>query len=349
MGSGFFGAGVIPGGVVLGNLLAKGGQFGPIFQSTTAAPPVSGWTSRVSGDTNSLSFAGQSATSLLIGDFAIPGGIVRSTNHGTTWVLNANAGHAGVEAVSVFFGNGVYLLSCGAAWIQRSLDDGVTWATTLNPAFPANNQGAVAICFAVGKWVALGTAIGPANIAISTDNGDTWTQPSAFVNRGWLNDTLIYDGTQFIAMGLSQPASTQTVNTSPDGVNWTETLFVGNPISGGKIAFNGTVYILGDQSTAAVRIAATPAGLATAALTPVAFNPDTADTGVKAVGFGIQSGVPTFIALGDSGGVSASTNNGATWTPAELNANPPGVGLAVTFMGNTFIAAGTGGFISTLP
>lgn len=306
------------------------------------------WTSRTSHAGNSLLTIASSGTSFVAADLSVPGDVVRSTDNGTTWTLIPNAGAPGLGAGIIGFGNSVYLIGCGGGHVRISVDDGVTWGNTTTQPFVS--MGLAGVVFGSGIWLALGNGSGPNNYARSADNGVTWTRPATFTNSFWDNCAAIFDGTQFVAIAGQDGTSDPTINTSADGINWTETLLGGDPLLNKPVAFGNGVYMLGQASTNAVRVASTPAGLAAAIDIAVTFDPSTGDVGMNSVGFGVFNGTPTFVALGNQGGVAVSTDNGATWTAGTLNFTPPSnAARAVGFANNTFVAVGDSGDISTLP
>lgn len=345
---GFFGYGRVANGTVLGSVLGGHGFFGPNFVSSKS---LIGWTSRVSPDINDLQSIAFSGTSFVAADDNIPGNVVRSVNSGAAWTLIANAGAPAVGAGVIGYGNGIYLLGCGQGNTRLSSDDGVTWGATGSNPFGVG-IGCGAVCYGLGVWLVLGNAAGPNNYATSANNGVTWTLPALFTNASWDGNGLIFDGVQFVAIGAASGGLGPAIYTSNDAIHWVQTLLPGNPLRNRPVAFGNGVYMLGEATANTVRIAATPAGLAAAANTPVTFDPGTGDTSIYSVGFGTPGGVPTFVVVGDLGGVCTSTNNGVTWIPGLLNFPPVNSGnsaRAIGFGANTFVAVGDAGDISTLP
>lgn len=245
--------------------------------------------------------------------------LYRSADNGQTWALNAHV--LPFNTVGNAYGAGVWITAGGVTLVgsngaeARSLDDAVTW--TDSTPFAANTSTA-AFATSGATWCALRTEAGQTSrVRTSTDGGVTWPNLSAFQNRAWLNNDIIWDGTQFVALGQQSVTSLPTVNTSGDGLTWVETVldpagvnsFVG-------IAFDSVSgkYLVGLTSSNAVRVASTPAGLATA---------PNKSTGLSDGGnvWSFAAG-GKFFAFGSKGNLATSTDAGVTWATGATHFTP---------------------------
>lgn len=241
-----------------------------------------------------------------------------SADDGMTWNpqtldISANTG-------TLFgFGNGLWLAVLGTlpatnscvVWI--STDNGVTWTggavqTGLQGAPAGGSQGSLATNGA-GTWVMNGLdLLGNPAVSTSVDDGATWTvsHPLAPLFE-WQLNSMIWDGTQFAALAVAASGD-PLLATSADGITWASVdLSPGevDDITPG-IAFDGVQYMVGVANTNNVRVASTPAGLATAADTPTGL--------VSAGGIGFVYGADgQLLAFGASDDTFANSNDGATW------------------------------------
>lgn len=143
---------------------------------------------------------------------------------------------------------------------------------------------------------------GTSPIGYSFD-GINWTRGNSI---GWSSVSgILWDGRQFIAVGTG----TYAIQTSPDGINWTEQTSSPSVVGGGfKIAFNGSLYVMGFSHGA---IYTTPDLITwTQRISPFTTN-------VRAVAWTGSR----WIAGGVGTNSYASSPDGITWTGiASLNA-----------------------------
>jgi hypothetical protein len=308
--------------------IASRGLFG------FAAPGGFQWTARNGGTGGFLSGVAVGPVHHVVAVAANRDATV-SLDSGTTWTVVPGATVDGMSSLD--FGNGNFIAATNAGSIARSTDGGLTWTE-----IPALSSNGVAIAYGGGQWVTmsnLDASITP-NYAVSVDDGLTWVTPNTLINAGWGENGVTWDGAQFVATGGQESTGLITINTSPDGVTWTEIPVPGLVQVPHHVAFGAGLYMLPNLDQASVRVAATPAGLATAADIPIVFTGG--DTGVLSVAFN-----GTLWVAGGAGGSVATSSNTTTWSNEVLNgfawdiAAEPSTGI--------FIAVGVGGEISTRP
>ncbi len=337
--SGFFGAGVIPGGVVLGNLLAKAGQFGPIF---TATATVSGWVKQTAANPNAALSGvvygnGQFVT---VGDDGtLTAGEVETSPNAVAWTGRANPFAQPFIQVARYAG-GVWLAGGSASALIRSTDNAVTWANVAPG--PALNGAIIDLQNNGVTWLALSSGVGPNNYAVSGDGGLTWVNPATLTDQNFFD--CIYDGTQFVAVGIQSGTFFSALYTSVDGSTWTETvldntganLFI-------SLVFSAGVYILADGATATVRRSATLAGLPGAANLATGLG---APAGASGHTFAAGGG-RLVLGLGVSSKIGTSTDNGLTWSAEDPHFVANDVVQGVAYGAGQFVAVGADANIST--
>ena len=174
----------------------------------------------------------------------------------------------------------------------------------------------------------------------STD-GSTWTAPTLFngYSTQWHLSAVIYDGSQFVAVGNLVGSNYPLYSTSTDGTTWTTPAAMGSLTTAvGAIAYgNGTyVAILNGTSYS------TSTNL-TSWTTPVSSN--SMLTGSIAYGNGQFVAVgSTIVGSLQSATYSVSNDNGATWTgptqfPGTSNSYTTQM-YSVRYLGSYFIATG---------
>jgi hypothetical protein len=304
------------------------------------------WTARSSPTTSemlSITF-GNNTFIAITAD--VPSIAVFSSDAGADWAESI-AGLPGVQSTQISFGASTFMVACnGGGPLTFSTDNGLVWNTTTGT--PVTGMAADSVAFSQpdGVWLALGSGTGPHNYAVSSNGGGIWIQPADFTNSGWDFNALIWDGTQFVALGTPL-AGGAAIYTSADGSHWVETVLPDTTRRNSPVAFGAGNYMIGNGAATTVRVATTPAGLATAADLPVTFNPITGDASITTVLY--DPAGPFFIAFGDGGGVSTSTDLGVTWTPGTLNFSAGAECRAAAYGNGMVVAVSTAGDISTLP
>ncbi|MFI5397603.1 MAG: LamG-like jellyroll fold domain-containing protein [Candidatus Binatia bacterium] len=268
-------------------------------------------------------------------------------------------------------GSSVWLYPMYPGHMLRSVDDGVTWGDVTSGVMP---YGAIS-----GDTDGAGTVVyiaqqNPSNkMEWSVDSGATWhnsTAPASLGSNG-ASGAALWDGTQFVALGVDAGGSTFYVDTAPTGFTgvagptWTSlgttsTIWGGNGACRHALAYDPRVgYIacctganVGGYIQPGFVIASTPAGLLTATvITPT--NLQDATFGASAEGAWAYNGI--FFIASSRGLVAASTDGGATWTtitmPWDVTLNTPDRlgGLAYDPVHNAYIAAGMQGSLLTAP
>lgn len=130
---------------------------------------------------------------------------------GLAW--SANALPVSSSWTTGVFGNGVHIAAEAVSGATaRSLDNGASWSFGGNLPFNAARK----IAFGNGRFVALNLDIST-HVAVSTDNGVTWTDYNTLPHNDFWSDIIFNQGV-FIASSLS----TFRVLTSFDGIAWNE-------------------------------------------------------------------------------------------------------------------------------
>ena len=319
------------------NALTLGNPFPP------TPPPVGlSWTARDPVDTG----GNQLAQSLYANGVIIANdgqNVWRSTDDGVTWTNVDTPPDGGLRQIT-YAGGGLWgivgEIGGGSGYVIRSTDNGVSWsdeiglpATQISPIALANN--------AAGTWMVgggSGSGTNVNNYCRSTDNGLTWAQVATAHGSFF---RMIWDGAQFVAS--TRIAANAAISTSPTGVVWTDTLVstVNNYIFG--LNFDGANYMICTDDQDTIRVSTTPAGLAVASDT---------DDGLTDGGSNyMQPGGGLIWVFGESGGVSSSSDEGATWTPNTLNFPDGDSAFACAYdsVNGVFVATGDEGDVSTQP
>lgn len=229
-----------------------------------------------------------------------------------------------------------------ANWIQK----------TVTP--PAGGFGGhfFAVAAGGGRIVAAGENQGDTGpIAVSTDNGDTWTGYKMPNNSNPYD--LIHDGTQFVAVGarynFAEPVGFKNwVGTSPDGITWTHRHFGTNSGAVYGVAYNGSGIYLGVASNSVV-LRSTDGAVT---WTPVASAPVLpAGKHYGKVAYGDGRFVMTSQNDASAAQKIYSSIDGLTWTDETAGlvggANNVHIGTETEFLNGKFIASGSNSRLRT--
>ncbi len=149
---------------------------------------------------------------------------------------------------SVTYANGLYVvgasyngsLSNGGIYISK---DGRAYQNAVSP--PNGTIFATAYAPNISRWVGVS-----ANQIYYSSDADTWVVADTGTFTDWTGQDVLYDGSQFIAVGITA-ASATTIKRSSDGKNWVDANSVtGGPTFKGRgVAWNGRFYVaVGDFS-----------------------------------------------------------------------------------------------------
>ena len=160
---------------------------------------------------------------------------IATSQDGITWSELGN---------TTFSANGFHVAWNGSTWVAVG-NGSITIATSINGTnwIPRSSHSSIFnTCFAVASngsntWVALGQ--GTNSIAISTDNGVTWTGlgDTIFYSGGG-NAGVAYGSNMWVAVG----EGTNTIATSSDGIHWNG---LGNTIidQGAGVAYGSNLWV----------------------------------------------------------------------------------------------------------
>jgi hypothetical protein len=256
-----------------------------------------------------------------------------STNGGVTWTESAQTFLQPPFQINYAGGTFIVTTSAAAGAGSRSSNGGATWTalavTHFRAGWPVGDGG--------GNWL-LTDPIATLSWSSNAANGvGAWTQHAGAA--GSFNISAIWDGTQFVATGISGGQS--AIATAPNITGgWTFT-----PITGGPDTFVPTLVFQNARytvpTTGGVRAAATPAGLATAA-----------DVNVGLTGLQCLLGGNSLLWAFDGAGHVVGSTDGFHWTKAALNFDsgdfPGQLFQAYDAVNHQFIAIGSQGLsIST--
>jgi hypothetical protein len=215
---------------VSSSFIAVGAQ-GKVFSSTDAIT----WTNKTGSNTTPSLWGVAYGNGVYVtaGLYVIGGlvtyGYIQTSPDATTWTTRVGADSSGSYR-GVAYGNGIFVVVGGGNNIIRtSSDNGINWVT----ATPANTSPTLQdVIYANGLFVAVGGASGSSNGSIQTStNGTTWTNrnPNGTAGSNTFLTSVSYGNGQFIVTGLSiagitgaQIPGTGTIQTSTDGITWTQ-------------------------------------------------------------------------------------------------------------------------------
>ena len=135
-------------------------------------------------------------------------------------------------ALWVAVGNGINpdTGTTGGNTVLNSID-GKAWAGPQGSVFGGGVGGDVA--WNGSLWVAVGDGRFGASDIITSIDGKTWTNTSVNASNNIALTSIIWTGSLWIATGGNNLSSPDRVYTSPDGIAWTGTSYVGRYPSGG--------------------------------------------------------------------------------------------------------------------
>jgi hypothetical protein len=279
------------------------------------------------------------------------GGYHYSTN-ATTWstmgqIPNSGAG-PGIYLSTIAYGNGRFVAtgpqsSSTTTYASTSTTGTGSWSAAAqisSSVFYQETRNCLA--FGNGTFVLVGddpNTTQQGYFSTSTD-GSTWTTPALFngYSTQWHPYAVIYDGSQFVAVGSLHSNNYPLYSTSADGTTWTTPAAMGSLTAAvGAIAYGNGTYVAilnGQNYTTSTNL--------TSWTTPVSAG---MLTGSIAYGNG------QFVAVGysrpgafDVAAYSVSNDNGATWTgptqfPGTSNSYTTQM-YSVNYLGSYFIATG---------
>ena len=155
-----------------------------------------------------------------------------STDGGTTWINRSGVITGSVTYSSLAFGNGYFVAIPASGNTTTICTNGQNWSAGGN--LPSSTTWS-SIAYGNGRFVAIAT--GGTAAAVSINNGTNWVASSTGLPASATWSSISYGAGLFFAVAKG----TQTVATSPDGINWTaqqissssnwSSVTFGNPIS----------------------------------------------------------------------------------------------------------------------
>lgn len=227
-----------------------------VFTSTDAFT----WTSRSGGTAGALwSIAYSNGIYVATGTGGVSQQVIQSSTDLITWT-NRFAGVVSSGTIrDVTYGNGIFV-AVGTSGFIRSSTDGITWTART----AANTSTSFySVVYADGIFVATGGDTGSTLGSIQTStNGITWTNrtPVATSGSNTILTSVTYGNGQFVVTGLALNAGVArvgsgNVQTSSDGITWTQRPAASNSFLWGSGYGNG-IYLIAGESGSLQTIAA---------------------------------------------------------------------------------------------
>jgi hypothetical protein len=307
------------------------------------------WTARTSGSAATLFFVAYGNGVFLTSE-TTPTNMRRSTDDGHTWSSQSLSSLFPGSLNCAAYGNGNWVAVGGNGKMARSTDGGATWSAITSP---FGSVGLTGVCYNPnsGTWCAIGgTGVASVNqYAYSTDSIN-WSLPGTFSTTGFDNNSLVCDGTQFIAIQTTPITFAVTFATSPTGQNWTTVTAPANLLRNKPIAVGNGLYMCAGAATATIRVSSTLAGLASASdiATGVANTSNGVGYASNVAGPSGPTG-PIWTVFGTTGGVASSIDGGNTWGLGTLNFVGSNRANVMAASPTTMVAAGLNGNLSTFP
>jgi hypothetical protein len=257
-------------------------------------------------------------------------GVATSTD-GVTWAAQTT-GSPPPALLAIAYGASTFVaVGLGPTFSLGTLlssPDAITWT---EQGFPGGGGFASlqSVTFGNGTFVAVGGTFTSSAIYTSPD-GTTWTQQTSPAGSTAMLESVIFDGTRFVALGNGN------VIASSDGVTWTS-IATGVSTNVSYLAFGASKYVAVGGSGNSATILTSPDA--------VTWTPQSATFGpLRSVIFAAG----TFVATGNgynngTAGILTSPD-GITWTP-ETSQSLNGVGYA----NSKFVAVGNSSLILSKP
>lgn len=267
-------------------------------------------------------------------------GYMFSSSDGVTWTISSQLAFTQFYDIAYFGG---YYWTWGASASGRVYKsaDAVTWtqSSVINSNSPSTIYGLSTNGTGTYVFVCSGGAI-----SYSTDSGTTWnTVTSVVYNSLYDLYQVVWNGTNFVAVGFKG-----FYLKSPDGITWTKYqdatwanfsgLFnVGTKTIGVKDSTLGSYILDGDTKQCVIPPTSTAwQGLSQAQAQNPSFTSYIA-----------YNGSNTYVAVGSSGYMIASTDNALTWTGKFGGTNQTANYFSVKYLNGNWIAVGAAGMMSS--
>jgi len=228
-----------------------------------------------------------------------------------SWVRRTVPGPSPAALNSVAYGNGTFVAVGNNSFVARSVD-GITWTTSTAGAYGTLKR----VRFLNGQFVAVGSS----DKIISSSDGASWTASTLPQSNLW--DVAWGNGVYVLAG--NRATTTQGTYVSSDGVNWTQT----HPIVPSSsfwdpyetpldtVVFDNGLFLAMPAGGMGPYASSRPHMFSTNGIDWIAlFGGGPFANGDGEGELVYQDGVwASILDLFSTGGIFASTNNGASWT-----------------------------------
>jgi hypothetical protein len=221
---------------------------------------------------------------------------------------------------SVAYGNGVFVaVGDGPVTTRRLLtsSDGISWSSS------AANFDWQTVTYGDGVFVILNDPTGGNRVLRSINNGATFSAANLGLFGDWQSVTY---GTAngvgtFVAVSSTSAGGTnqQVMKSTNKGVAWT--LHESRNNAWRSVTYGNGVFVAVSSSGTGDQVMTSTDGEFWATRTTPTFGSPLAGNSWQSVTYGTVNGVGTFVAVGASGAVMTSIDNGTTWISQTAAAN----------------------------
>jgi hypothetical protein len=233
---------------------------------------------------------------------------------GTTW--NSREAKENNKWRSVTFGDGVFVAVANGDNTNRIMTstDGISWPFSF-----AANFDWQSVTYGDGVFVALNTPAGGNRVVRSTNRGASFSVALLGLSGTWQSVT--YGNGVFVAVSSTSAGGTnqQVMRSTNGGVAWT--LHESRNNAWRSVTYGNGVFVAVSSSGTGDQVMTSTDGQSWATRTTPTFGSPLAGNSWQSVTYGTVNGVGTFVAVGASGAVMTSIDNGTTWISQTAAAN----------------------------
>ena len=245
-------------------------------------------------------------------------GTIATSTNGQTWTQQVSGVTVGLSDVA--FANGVYVISGGVPRVILTSPDAVNWTQVVSG--PSQTSPLLAVATGAGKLVAVGNS----GTIVTSSDGVAWTAPTSGVANNLFDVT--YGAGVFVAVGAGG-----RVMTASDTALDTWTSRTSNTSANlRRVSYGNGRFLAVSDSGASI--------VSTDGITW------TANASTLGSFFGTAYGAGVQVAVGNSGGLFSSADNGATWTNRAGSLVNTGYS-DVLFANGKFVTVGLAGVAAT--